>query len=95
MIINNEMLDYISRLSKIEINDSEKEKVKNEMEKILEYMEKLENIDTEGVEALSHNSDIKNVFREDVAKESRNREEILSNAAKKNDNAFVVPKTFE
>ena len=65
------------------------------MEKIINYMDTLNQLDTTGIEAMSHAFPVKNVFREDVVVNGDDRENILKNAPEQKDGAFVVPKTFE
>ena len=55
----------------------------------------MNNIDTEGVEPMSHAFAVKNVMREDVVKQSADRKELLANAPKSDDEAIIVPKTVE
>ena len=93
MKITDEMIDYIGALSRLKLQDEEKESAKEEMEKIINYMDILNKLDTEGVEAMSHAFPVKNVFREDVVMPSTDREIITSNAPKSKDGCFVVPKT--
>ena len=68
---------------------------KNEMEKIINYMDTLNQLDTTDMEAMSHAFPVKNVFREDVVMPSTDREIITSNAPNSKDGCFVVPRTFE
>lgn len=95
MKITDEMIDYISELARLRLKDDEKESARNEMEKIINYMDTLNQLDTTGIEAMSHAFPVKNVFRKDEVKPSVNREDILFNAPDKKDGAFKVPKTFD
>jgi len=95
MKITDEMTDYISELARLRLKDDEKEGVRSEMEKIINYMDTLNRLDTTGIEAMSHAFPVKNVFRKDEVHPSVNREEILANAPDKKDGAFKVPKTFD
>jgi aspartyl-tRNA(Asn)/glutamyl-tRNA(Gln) amidotransferase subunit C len=65
------------------------------MEKIISYVDKLNELDTLGVKPMEHVIPMKNVLREDVSGESYDRERILSNAPKQCDGCFVVPKVVE
>ena len=93
MKITDETIDYIGALSRLKLQDEEKESAKEEMEKIINYMDILNKLDTDGIEAMSHAFPVKNVFREDVVMPSTDREIITSNAPKSKDGCFVVPKT--
>ena len=62
---------------------------------MLEYIDKLNELDTDGVEPMSHVFPVNNVFREDIVINGDDREEILKNAPERKDGAFVVPKTVE
>jgi aspartyl-tRNA(Asn)/glutamyl-tRNA(Gln) amidotransferase subunit C len=87
-------VEYIAKLSKLEFNETELTRMAKELNSILDYMNKLNELDTSKVEPLSHVIDIKNVFREDKIKESLPVEEILKNAPSKTDEFFRVPKVI-
>lgn len=91
-IIKREDVEYLSRLIRVELNEEEKRKFEKELGKILEYVEKLNEIDTENIEPTYHVIPIKNVFREDIPQSSFPKEEILKNAPDKDENFFKVPK---
>lgn len=95
MKITEQTVQYVAALAKLSISEEEKQKVAIDLEHILEYMETMNGLDTEGVEAMSHVLPIKNVFREDVVTNVDSREELLQNAPKKKDGSFSVPKTVE
>lgn len=95
MKIDDAMIDYIGILAKLKLEESEKETAKEELEKIINYMEVLNTVDTTGIEAMSHAFPVKNIFREDVVKPSTDRDVITSNAPNKKDGCFKVPKTVE
>ncbi len=92
--IDDQMLEYVSILAKIELKGEEKIQARSDMEKMLEYADKLNEIDTDGVEPLVQAIDMENVFREDVVTNSDDRENMLSNAPEKKDGQYMVPKTF-
>ncbi|MBN2572527.1 MAG: Asp-tRNA(Asn)/Glu-tRNA(Gln) amidotransferase subunit GatC [Ignavibacteriales bacterium] len=85
-------VEYIAKLARLKFEEDEKEKLCKEMNQILEYMSKLNELDTENVEPLSHPIDLSNVFREDEVKKSISTEEALKNAPDKDDKFFKVPK---
>lgn len=93
--ITNETIDYVGILAKLELSDSEKEDAKNDMEKMLNYIEQLNELNTDGVEAISHVFATENVFREDVVCNGDDRENIILNAPRQKDGMFIVPKTVE
>ena len=93
MHVDEALIDRLSALSKLEFSAEEKIAIRNDLEKILSFMEKLNEIDTEGVEPLIYvNEDEYNVFREDVVKQVITREEALSNAPLKDSDYIKVPK---
>lgn len=89
------MVDYIAALSRLEVSDEQKEKTIDGLNAIIGYMDVLNNIDTDGIEPMSHTFKIKNVFRDDEVKPSYNREELLKGAPNRDDEAFIVPKAVE
>lgn len=94
-IISDDTIEYVGILAKLELSDDEKEKAKEDMGNMLDYIDKLNELDTSGVEPMSHVFPVNNVFREDVVKNRDDRENILKNAPQEKDGAFVVPKTFD
>lgn len=95
MKITDEMIDYISQLARLELSGEEKERGKEEIGKIIDYMDTLNTLDTTDIEAMSHAFPVKNVFREDVVKPSVDRDIITLNAPNKKEGCFKVPKTVE
>ena len=94
-IISDETIEYVGTLAKLELSGEEKEQAKKDMGSMLDYIDKLGELDTEGVEPMSHVFPVKNVFREDVVTNGDVREEILKNAPGEKNGMFVVPRTFE
>ena len=94
-IISDETIEYVGILAKLEISDEEKEQAKKDMANMLDYIDTLNELDTSGVEPMSHVFPVNNVFREDVVTNGDDREEILANAPEAKEGAFVVPKTFD
>lgn len=95
MLITKELVEYVADLSRIKLDEQSTAKMEKELGAIVEYMEILNKLDTDGVEPLSHVFNITNVMREDEVKESYDRAEILKNAPESTDETFVVPKTVE
>ena len=94
-IISDETIEYVGILAKLELSEEEKEQAKKDMANMLDYIDTLNELDTSGVEPMSHVFPVNNVFREDVVTNKDDREEILANAPEAKDGAFVVPKTFD
>ena len=79
-IISDETIEYVGILAKLELSDEEKEQAKKDMGSMLDYIDKLGELDTTGVEPMSHVFPVHNVFREDVVTNTDDRENILKNA---------------
>ncbi|MGN0354465.1 MAG: Asp-tRNA(Asn)/Glu-tRNA(Gln) amidotransferase subunit GatC [Muricoprocola sp.] len=94
-IISDETIEYVGILAKLELSPEEKEQAKKDMACMLDYIDKLNELDTSGVEPMSHVFPVKNVFREDVVTNGDEREKILKNAPAAKDGSFMVPKTVE
>lgn len=94
-VISDETIDYVGILAKLELSGEEKEQDKKDMANMLNYIDKLNELDTEGVEPMSHVFPVNNVFREDVVTNGDDRDNILKNAPEEKDGMFNVPKTFE
>ncbi len=95
MQITKNLVEYVAELSRIKLDEASTEKMQKELGAIVDYMEILNQLDTEGVEPLSHVFSITNVMREDEVAESYDRAEILQNAPEHTDETFIVPKTVE
>lgn len=93
--ISDETIEYVGILAKLELSGEEREQAKEDMEKMLAYFDKLNELDTSGVEPMSHAFPVQNVFREDVVENGDDRENMLRNAPEKKDGAYMVPKTFD
>lgn len=93
-MITDETIEYVSILAKLELSEEEREQAKTDMSRMLEYIDKLGELNTEDVEPMSHVFPVENVFREDVITNSDIREQLLSNAPEQKDGMFMVPKTF-
>lgn len=93
-IISDKTIEYVGILAKLELSEEEKEQAKKDMGSMLDYIDKLNELDTTGVEPMSHVFPVDNVFREDVVTNGDDRDEMLANAPKKKDGTYMVPKTF-
>lgn len=91
--IDDVTMDNVEILAKLALTPDERKKAMDEMEKILTYVEKLNELDTDTVEPLVHILPDANVFREDVVTNGDGREESLANAPRKKEGQYIVPKT--
>lgn len=94
-IISDETIEYVGILAKLELSDDEKEQAKKDMGRMLDYIDKLNELDTESIDPMSHVFPVDNVFREDVVTNGDDREQMLANAPQKKDGTYMVPKTFD
>ena len=90
-IISDETIEYVGILAKLELSGEEREQAKKDMGRMLDYIDKLNELDTEGAEPLSHVFSVQNVFREDVVENGDGREETLQNAPSRKEDMFAVP----
>ena len=81
-------------MARLEFSQAEKEKLTHQLNQILAYMEKLNEVDTANVEPLSHVIELENVFRDDKVRPCLPREEVLKNAPDKTEKFFKVPKVI-
>ncbi|MDR0314494.1 MAG: Asp-tRNA(Asn)/Glu-tRNA(Gln) amidotransferase subunit GatC [Oscillospiraceae bacterium] len=95
MQIGSDLVNYLEALARIELTDTQREKCKSDLQDILSYIDTLNELDTSGVEPLSHSFPVTNVFHEDCVQESKDRDGLLLNAPFKKDGCFKVPKTVE
>ncbi len=95
MKITRELLDKIAHLARLELNEQDAEKMMKDMTVILDWMEKLNEVDTTGIEPLTTMSHEVNALREDRVKPHLERDEVLQNAPKKDLNYFRVPKVLD
>lgn len=93
--ITQETIDYVSILAKLELSKEEKEQARKDMGEMLEYIDRLGELDTTDVEPMSHVFPVQNVFREDVVTNGDGSRQTLQNAPEEKENMFVVPKTFD
>ncbi len=91
--ISDETIEYVGILAKLELSAEEKEAAKADMEKMLDYIDTLNELDTTGVEPMSHVFPVQNVFREDIVTNGDLKEDTLANAPERNGDSFEVPMT--
>ncbi len=94
MEVNDELVDKLSNLARLTFNAEEKAGIKTDLQKMISFIEKLNELDTTGVEPLLFMTNQANVLREDEAKNSITREEGLLNAPVKDEQFFKVPKVI-
>lgn len=95
MKITTKEVEYVAKLARLKLTEQEKDLFTQQLDSILDYMGKLNELDTEKVPPTSHVLPLKNVMREDEVKDSHLQEELLSNAPERDDNFFSVPKIIE
>ncbi|CDC37741.1 MAG TPA: Asp-tRNA(Asn)/Glu-tRNA(Gln) amidotransferase subunit GatC [Lachnospiraceae bacterium] len=94
-VISDETIEYVGILAKLELSDEDKENAKKDMASMLDYIDKLGELDTEGIEPMSHIFPVQNVMREDVVTNGDGSDDTLKNAPESNGEAFIVPKTVD
>lgn len=94
-MISSQEVEYVAHLARLEISDQEKEKLTSQLNDILLYIDQLNELDTKGVEPMSHAMAVTNAFREDKVVESIGTEKSLANAPDARGEFFRVPKVIE
>jgi aspartyl-tRNA(Asn)/glutamyl-tRNA(Gln) amidotransferase subunit C len=94
MKISPEEAKHVADLARLEMTPEEVELMTRQLDGILSYVAKLNELDTEGVQPTTHAISIVNVFREDQVKPSLDREDVLANAPQQDGESFVVPKVI-
>lgn len=94
MEVTDELIDKLAHLARLNFKDEEKEKIKSDLQQMIHFIEKLEEVDTTGIEPLLFMTDEVNVLREDEVKGSVSREVALKNAPFKDEKFFKVPKVI-
>ena len=85
----------VAKLARLDLSDAEVAEFTGQLSAILEHVEKMNELNTDGVEPLAHCLPVHNCFREDVIKESLGTEKTLANAPQKDDQFFKVPKILD
>ncbi|WP_183562706.1 Asp-tRNA(Asn)/Glu-tRNA(Gln) amidotransferase subunit GatC [Mucilaginibacter sp. SP1R1] len=95
MTIDKETVEKVAHLARLELSETEKQEMIKDMSKILDFMAKLNELDTSGIEPLVYMTEDVNVLRDDVVKQQITHEEALENAPKHDENYFLVAKVIE
>ncbi|MCK5175735.1 MAG: Asp-tRNA(Asn)/Glu-tRNA(Gln) amidotransferase subunit GatC [Planctomycetes bacterium] len=85
----------VAKLARLQLDDAEVAQFSTDLSSIVEYIEKLNELDTDSVEPLAHCLPVHNVFRDDVVKPSLTVEQVLANAPQRADDFFKVPKILD
>ena len=94
-IIDDTVMENIEILAKLALTCEEREKAREKMQEMLDYIDKLNELTTEETEPLAHTFPVENVFREDVVTNGNSRDAMLANAPKSKDGQYQVPKTVQ
>ncbi|MFB6291134.1 MAG: Asp-tRNA(Asn)/Glu-tRNA(Gln) amidotransferase subunit GatC [Candidatus Bipolaricaulia bacterium] len=94
-MIDKETVKHVEDLAELSLTESEREELTEDLAGILDYVDKLSELDTEGVEPLRHILEVKNVMREDEKRETLDPEEVFRNAPARDGNFFQVPPVID
>lgn len=95
MQVDDKLIEKLAHLSRLEFENESKEEIKKELTRILSFIEKLNELNTDNVEPLVYMTDEVNVLREDEVKQTITQEEALKNAPKRDSDYFRVPRVVE
>ena len=95
MEVNDALVDKVAHLARLKFDDSEKESIKKDLQNMIAFADKLNELNLDGVEPMIHMSDEVNVLRDDIVKGSVSREDALKNAPEHDDKFFNVPKVIK
>ena len=95
MKVNNKLVEHLAHLSRVDFDDDSKEKMKFDFEKMLDFVAKLEEVDTDNVEPLSYMSSELNVLREDKVEQVLTQEQALKNAPVNDTDYIRIPKVID
>ena len=95
MKITKDQVLYVADLARLDLDDASIDKFAGQIGTILDYVDKLNEVDTEGIRPTSHAISLTNAFREDEPNEHLERDQALSNAPEIEDGSFIVPKIIE
>lgn len=95
MLISDAQVEHVARLARLALSVEEKQRLTEQLNAILRYMEQLNEVHTEGVEPTAHVLDLVNVLRDDTMHQTRNADTALANAPETAHHFFVVPRVVE
>ena len=95
MKLSDEIIDHIAHLARLEFEGESKTAIKSDLERIIQFMDKLSELPTENVDPLIFMNDEVNKLREDIAHVSISQQEALKNAPKKDSDYFRIPKVLD
>ena len=95
MAIDKDTVKYVAHLARIQLDNQELDLLSRQLEDIVNFIDKLKELNVSGVKPTSHILPAKNIFREDKPVKSLDAEDVLSNAPEKKDNFFLAPKVIE
>jgi len=95
MEVNDALVEKLANLARLKFNDAEKQEIKNDLQRMIVFVEKLNELELENVEPLLHMSEEVNVLREDEVKGSVSRVDALKNASSHDEEFFKVPKVIK
>lgn len=95
MEVNEALIDHIAHLSKLSFEGTQKEAIRQDMQRMIAFVDKLSELDTKGVEPLIFMSEEVNKLRDDVVLQDVSHEEALRNAPKKDSDYFRIPKVLD
>ena len=93
--IDQDQVRKVAKLSRLDLTEAEVEEFTVQLSAILEYVEKMNELDTSGVEPLAHCLPVSNILREDSARESLGTDKVLANAPQRDEEFFKVPKILD
>ena len=93
--IDQSQVRKVAKLARLDLTDDEVARFSTNLNDIVSYIEKLNELDVENVEPLAHCLPVHNVFRQDIIKESLGSEKTIANAPQKYENYFKVPKVLD
>lgn len=94
MKITREEVEHVAVLARLDLNAEEAERITAQLDNILTYVAKLDELDTEGVPLTTHSQNVANAFREDEVHESLDRNQALANGPLENGESFIVPRVL-
>ena len=95
MEVNDLLIEKLATLSRLSFDENEKQEIKADLQQMISFIEKLQEVNTEGIEPLLHMSSNTNILREDIVSGSITREEALKNAPDSDGTFFKVPRVIK